>query len=288
MVLAPEKPPETHRRNDSSRILVVIGILIVVALAVFGLVTLLSDDPETGVGPGPVGPVGPQGSIGPQETEDAAIGSGTIVSESRIVPDFTGVVIAGEGSVVLVQADQPSVTLRTDDNLASLVTTDVRDGLLFIDRAEGVSDIDATDGVRLQIAAPEIRQVGITGAGSITMDGLVTGQLSILMNGAGSIELTGIDATRLVVDGAGAGLMTVTGVVETQEIFVSGTVGYQAGDLESTSATVETNSVSDVVVWVTNDLNFLVRGIGDFGYFGSPTVTSEVTGAGAVTQLGPK
>lgn len=288
MVLAPEKPPQTQRRNKSSRIMAGVGILIVLVLAVFGLVALLDDDPETGVGPGPVGPIGPQGSIGPQGTDAAVVGSGTIVSETRTVPDFAGVVIAGEGNVVLVQADQPSVTLRTDDNLASLVTTEVRDGLLYIDRAAGVSDIDPSDGVRLEISSPAIRQVGITGGGSITVDGIVTNELLILMHGAGSIEVAGIDATRLVVDGNGAGLMTVAGVVETQDVFISGTVGYQAGDLASSSATVETNSVSDVVVWVTDELDYLVRGIGDFAYFGSPTITSEVTGAGAVTVLGPK
>jgi len=287
-VLAPEKSPQTHRRSQSFWILTGVGILVVLALVVFGLIMLLNDDPETGVGPDPAGSVGSQESIGPQTADDAVVGSGTIITESRTVPEFAGVVIAGEGNVVLVQADQPMVTLRTDDNLVSLVTTEVRDGLLYIDRAVGVSDIDPSDGVRLEIASPAVRQVGITGSGSIRLDGLVTDELLIVMTGAGSIELTGIDATRLRVDGNGAGLMRVAGVVETQEVFVSGTVGYQAGDLASTSATVETNSVSDVVVWVIDDLEYLVRGIGDFAYFGSPAITSEVSGAGAVTQLGPK
>jgi hypothetical protein len=265
----------------------VVGVL-VIALAVVGMIALLSDDPDPGVGPGPVGPVGPQESIAPQDGDDAVVGSGTVVVESRTVPEFTGVVIAGEGSVVLVQADQPSLILRTDDNLVPLVTTDVRDGTLYIDRVDGVSDIDPTAGVRLEIAAPDIRLVGITGAGSIEVDGLVAEELSILMDGAGSMNLAAIEATTLVVNGSGAGLMTVAGTVVTQEVFVSGTVGYQAGDLASDSAIVETNSVSNVVVWAADSLEYLVRGLGNLAYYGNPAVTSEVTGAGAVTALGPK
>ena len=66
MVLAPEKPPQTKKSGWSgSRVLVVVGVLIVLALAVFGLVTLLSDGDADPGGPGPVGPVGPQDSVGP-------------------------------------------------------------------------------------------------------------------------------------------------------------------------------------------------------------------------------
>lgn len=288
MVLAPEKPPDTRRSNRAARIWVVVGVLAVVVLAVFASIALLSDDAETDAGPGPAGSVGPQEPIGPQGGDDAVIGSGTVVSEVRSVPEFTGVVIAGEGSVLVVQGDQPSVTLRTDDNLMALVTTEVRDDTLYIDRAEGVADIDATDGVRLEIVRPQIRRLGITGAGSIVMDGLVVDELSIIMDGAGSIDVAGIDAVKLVVTGNGAGLMKMAGTVETQEVFVAGTVGYQAGDLASNSANVETNSVSNVVLWVADDLEYLVRGIGDLAYYGSPVVTAAVTGAGAVTALGPK
>lgn len=284
MVLAPEKPPQTHRRNQSFWVLAGVGILVVLALGVFGLIRLLDDDPATGVGPGPVGPVGPQESIGPQTTDDAVVGSGTIISESRTVPEFTGVVIAGEGNVVLVQTDQPSVTLRTDDNLIPLVTTEVRDGILSIDTADGVEDIDPTDGVRFEIGTPDISRVGIEGAGSIALDGVRAAELAIVMEGAGSIEVSGVEATRLVVDAIGAGLVTVSGTVQVQEVIVDGTVGYQAGELESVSATVETNSVSDVVVWVTQDLEYLVRGIGNFSYFGEP----EISGSGSARSLGAR
>ena len=104
------------------------------------------------------------------------------------------------------------------------------------------------------------------------------------MEGAGTIEIDGLEATRLVVNASGAGLMSVAGTVEVQEVMVDGTVGYQAGNLQSASAVVETNTVSDVVVWVTADLDYLVRGVGGFSYFGVP----EVSGSGSARALGAK
>ena len=293
MVLAPEKPPQTDQGDRQvKRLLLALGIIVVVALAVFGLVSLLSDGTEPAVGPGPEGP-GPQGPVGPQGQIDpggdgAVIGSGTIASEARDVPGFTGVVIAAEGSVVLVQSDQQSVTLQTDDNLLELVTTEVRDSTLYIDTVAGVDDIDPTDGVRFAINAPDITRIAITGSGSIAIDGLVADEVAIEMAGAGTIEVSGLEATFLDVTGIGAGLMEVAGVVGSQEIAMDGTVGYQAGDLMSASAVVDTNTVSDVVVWVTDELAVVQRGIGTFSYYGTPQIESEMIGAGPVRPLGAK
>jgi hypothetical protein len=284
MVMAPEEPPGTESNLVPSgwRWL---AIVLIVVLVVAGLVLwmVMDDDPSAGEGPGPVGPVGPA-----EVDTDAVIGSGTVVSETRDVGPFDAVIISGEGSVVVTKAEQSSVAVRTDDNLLPLVTTEVRGSTLFVDKLDGVEDLEPTAGIAVTVAGPATTELGISGAGSIAMDGLTGTDVELSLTGAGTILVTGVDASLLVVEGTGAGTIEVVGRAETQEVDVGGAVAYLAGDLESRVAFVESNSVDSAVVWVTDELDVVVRNVGSVGYYGSPTVTSRDEGLGSTTPLGDK
>jgi len=268
--------------------LVGIGIAAVVVLAILGLVIMLSGDSGGGDDAAPTTSAGPDETTGAVLDGGAVVGSGTIITETRTMGVFTGIVVAGEGEVILIQSPQPLVTLRTDDNLVQLITTDVVDGTLFIDTAERVADIDPTTGVRFEIATPNVELIAITGAGSIRATDVSTGELTITLSGAGSIDVSGVTAAELRVEATGAGLVTISGEADTQEILMEGTAGYRAGDLQSRVATVDTNTVSDVILWVTELLDASLRGVGSLSYYGTPEVVSAITGGGAFRALGEK
>ncbi len=286
MVLAPERPSPTRSRDTASGWKwLAIGLIAVLVFGGFGLMMwLTSRDSNPAVGPGPVGPVGPVGGIGPQDVDSVA-GSGVVVTESREVGSFDGVTISGEGTVVIVQADSPSVTVRSDDNLLPLITTEVSGSTLYLGKAPNAPDLDPTDGVRVQIAAPYVSSIGITGAGSISVSDLKADRLVIRLSGAGSIEVSGLDANELSVDGSGAGSITVAGTTNSQVVMVTGAVAYEAAELESAVADIDTNSLATTVVRVRQQLDITLRGLGGVEYYGSPTVTSEITGSGQIQAI---
>lgn len=228
--------------------------------------------------------MGPVGGIGPQDV-DSILGSGVVVTEIREVGSFDGITISGEGTVVVVQADVPSVTVRSDDNLLPLITTEVSGSTLFLGKAPNAPDLDPTDGVHVQIDAPFVSAIGITGAGSISVSDLTAERLLIRLAGTGNIDVTGLDATMLNVDGSGVGSITVAGRTNSQVVMVAGTVAYRSAELESVVADIDTNSLATLVVRVREELDITLRGIGGVEYYGSPTVTSEITGSGQIQAL---
>ena len=286
MVMAPEKPPRVPRVTGAWRWLAVgLIVLLVVAGAVLAIV-VLTDDPPTADGVGPVGPVGPQDDVGPQDT-DAIVGNGTITSESRDVAAFDTVVLAGEGNAGVVIGGEHAVSVRTDENLVSLITTEVRDSTLFLDTDPTVTDIDPTESVTYEITVPALVGLEITGAGTITADGIVADRLDLALLGAGTIRVSGLEASRLFVDARAAGSVELTGRVTTQDVELGGTVAYRAGELESTRADIESESSSTATVWVTDDLSVVLTGVGDLAYYGSPSVDAA-TGIAEVRPLGEK
>ena len=212
-------------------------------------------------------------------------GSGTIVVESRDVSGFDQVTLAGEGTIILVEGEDESVTIETDDNLLAHIETRVSGGTLTIATERGV-DIDPSAYVIYRVAAPEINGLTLTGAGSIELDEVEADTFSIVLSGAGGIEIDRLVADNLEVRISGVGSVDVAGTVTSQDVVLSGTGDYSGRDLESVTATVVTSGVGSATVWVTADLDATVSGVGSIDYYGSPQVTRSVTGLGDVNARG--
>ena len=69
---------------------------------------------------------------------------------------------------------------------------------------------------------------------------------------------------------------------------MNGVGNYDAPDLESQTATVDVSGAGGVVIRVLNALDVAISGAGNVDYFGSPTVTQDISGAGRLTSRGDK
>jgi hypothetical protein len=67
---------------------------------------------------------------------------------------------------------------------------------------------------------------------------------------------------------------------------MSGVGSYEAGDLDSKSASVVLTGAGSAVVWVHDHLDVTVSGVGSVGYFGSPQVSQNISGLGSVNSKG--
>jgi hypothetical protein len=224
------------------------------------------------------GDIGPQGDIGPGELEiddgDGVAGSGTIVAETRSIESIDSITLIGEGDVVITRDTATSLVVETDDNLLPLLETTVADATLRISTAVG-TDIDPSSPPVYRIATPDLVEVELLGAGSITTGGWDTGRFIISMRGVGDITVEDLTADELSVDLAGVGSVTITGDVSHQRLTMAGLTEYHGGDLSSESTTVTCVDAGTAEISATDSLEVDLTGVCAVTYRGDPGV--EIT-----------
>lgn len=255
-------------------------LLYLITLVVAAVLTGACD--ETSDGPGPVGPVGPVDG-----QEEGIAGSGNITAETRELPDFERIVLAGEGTVSLSQAANSSLSIETDDNLHQYIVTEVAGGVLTISTAPNI-DIAPSSSVRYQITIVEPVGMELTGAGAITAGTLTATSFDVILSGTGDISVDELQADELKVVLTGVGSVRLVGEVGHQEVEASGVVEYEGADLVSSTATVNASGSGSAIVHVTDELNVDAADSGTVGYYGSPTVSESVSDSGSVTGLGAR
>ncbi len=170
---------------------------------------------------------GCQGVFGPRIK-----GSGKSVEKTVEVTRFTGVDLAGMGTVNIALGKEPSLKIEAEDNLMEYLEAEVEDGVLRIrikDNAnlEPTQEIrytvvtDALDSILLSgsgdIIAPSIQDenikfaVSVSGSGTVETGDLKTRSTKIDLSGSGRIRTAAIEhpAGRLGVSIEGSGRVTV-------------------------------------------------------------------------------
>jgi len=220
----------------------------------------------------------------------AVNGSGTIITESRPVSDFTAVDFSGFGELTIVQGETEALTIETDDNLLPYLKTTVSRGTLTIGFDDGIwlPIIRPTASIRYQLTVKTLTALELSGAGTVEAVQLTADMLTLTESGAGQITIDQLTATDVTVDMSGAGTMELAGQVSQQSVELSGLGDYQAGDLVSETATVTLSGAGEATVWVTEQLDAEISGAGTIRYYGSPQTNTESSGIGKVESLGDK
>lgn len=221
---------------------------------------------------------------------NATRGSGNVISESRAVSNFHGVVLAGIGELNITQGDTEALTIQAEDNLMPLLTSEVKDGVLTIGAKPGLeaTSFFPTKPVKYDLRVKNLDSIQLSGAGSILAPSLKGDTLTLGTSGAGNVNLNQLDVKQLKTTLSGAGSMTVAGQGDTQTATVSGLGSYNAGDFKTNTTDVTLTGAGSATVWAQQTLNGKISGAGGINYYGSPQVTSSITGVGAFKQLGTK
>jgi len=190
-------------------------------------------------------------------------GSGRVVSERRDVHDFTGVALAGIGTLMIEQTGTESLTIEAEDNILPLLTSEVSNGVLRLGTRNNTS-IASTKPIIYHLTVKDLNNITVSGSGDVTVPDLKVTTLEGVVSGSGNV--------------------TVGGAVDTQHIKISGSGTYQAEDLESKEAEVVVSGSGDAVVRVSDTLDATVSGSGSIAYIGNPTVTERISGSGTITK----
>jgi hypothetical protein len=188
-------------------------------------------------------------------------GSGVAATETRAVPPFSSVELAGSSIVTIAVGRPRSVVVHADDNLVGHVTTEVASGELVIGNTSGSFTTETP--MRVVVSAPSLEAVTLSGSGIVTVEDVEAGSFTVSLPGSGVVRASG-GTGRLDVDLAGSG-------------------DAQLATLIARDVHVAVGGSGRVDVTATRSLDATVSGSGAILYGGDPArVTRNVTGSGAV------
>ena len=203
---------------------------------------------------------------GSNSSSGVVVGSGTPASETRGVPAFATVELAGANDVVIRVGGKQSVVVSGDDNLLALVTTEVRDGALVIgaDRS-------------FQTVTP--MTVEVTTA---ALDGAT-------LAGTGEMNVVGVEGALFTARLSGSGVLRASGTVDRVDAELAGSGDLKLQYLVARDATAVVSGAGRLQVWATETLDASLSGTGEILYVGDPaTVTKSLTGTGVITPRSAK
>ncbi len=190
-------------------------------------------------------------------------GSGQVVTESRPVSEFDGLVVNGAGRVLVDQTGTESLIITADDNVLPYIETQVRDGKLTIAFKPNVTVRHMKD-LAFRLTVKNLN--------------------SIELDGAVALEGKNIAASRMAVTTSGAAAVKLEGKVDELAVTLSGTGAYNSQNLECKRATVTNNGAGAAIVRVSDELEATINGMGIIEYVGNPQVTRGIHGLGVVSR----
>ena len=216
----------------------------VFALAIIGVILLVHDVI-----------LGPSNTTGVQ-------GSGVAATQTRALPRFSSLDLAGSNIVTVVVGGQQSVVIHADNNLLRYVTTRVAAGNLVI----------GTTG-------------SFTTRSPMSVEVRVPSLAALKLSGSGIISVTGIKAPRLAVTLSGSGVLRASGTATRLDVTLGGSGQAELGNLVARDVHAVVSGSGLIRVTATWSLNAAVPGTGAIIFSGNPPhVISSVTGTGAVTR----
>jgi Putative auto-transporter adhesin, head GIN domain len=187
-------------------------------------------------------------------------GSGIEATQSRVLPRFSRLDLAGSTNVTVVAGGRQSVVVHADSNLIRHVTTRVVAGTLVI---WTTGSFTTRTPMSVQVSVPSLTAATLSGSGEIFVSRIEAPRLTVTLPGSGTLYASGT-ATQLDVTLGGSGLAQLNGLAA-----------------RNVHAVVSGSGL--IRVTATASLNATVSGTGAIIYSGNPPqVTRNVTGTGAV------
>ena len=195
-------------------------------------------------------------------------GNMEVVSQKRIVDEFTGIEAGSFFDIYLTMKDEQSVLVETDSNLQEEVKTLVTDNILKIK----ASNLKNTSKVKVYIAVPEINYINLSNAARVEgTNKIEASALEIIATGASQIKLD-INVSELILNVSGASDVKLTGNAGNSEITTSGAANLVAKALKTNTANIKTSGASNVIIFVNENANTSASGASDIKILGEPKI----------------
>lgn len=214
-------------------------------------------------------------------------GSGVSASKEFPVSGVRQVRHAAIGTLEITQGESESLVIEADDNVLPHFKVTTSGDRLTIEIERGYN-ISPKHEVHIRLTVKDLDRITLSGAGSASVTGLNTDDLTMELSGAGSLKVTGLQAQKLDVGISGAGSANASGSVQALTVTISGAGSFEADELQAEQAQVEIPGMGSARLWVTESLETRISGMGSISYFGSPSLSERNSGLGTVRSLGSK
>lgn len=183
-----------------------------------------------------------------------------LARESRSVPAFQAIEVAGVIEVEVELGKPVSVEISGEADLLARVTTKVKDGVLVIDTKE---KLPKNTHLHAAVTAPDLSSLGLSGVGSLKVTRVANQRLELNLSGVGSLSAKGTTGTLRVVN--------------------SGTGDVEARQLVAKVSTVDMTGVGQAVLHTTESIDARLSGVGGIEVYGNPThVKKKRSGIGDI------
>ena len=210
-------------------------------------------------------------------------GSGIVTTETRVVSDFTGIIVEGSGDVELSQGLIQSVTVECDQNIQQYVKTDVVGGTIHLGFKNNTSIRSMTRMV-FHITIPRLQTVVIAGSGNVRIPAPVLADtVSLSIRGSGDIDAV-LVVGRLTATIDGSGDIGVSGKSNDLAITINGSGSVRADRLAGVRADVRINGSGNAQVSASETVAIRITGSGDVEYSGGGRATVSSSGSGTARQ----
>lgn len=212
------------------------------------------------------------------------LGSGDVITEKRQVSNFDRIVLRGQGVVIVTQGGTESLNIESNANILELVEAKVVDGTLELGLEEGVNII-SNSRLTFYVSVDDLSGMSVAGSGEIQANGIGTDRLEVTTGGSGSIQIVDLTVDEVDARIGGSGEINLAGDADVQDITISGSGKYLAGDLCSASVIVSINGDGNATVCATETLDTNITNSGSVEYYGRPSINSSGDGSGQINSL---
>jgi hypothetical protein len=206
--------------------------------------------------------------------------AGAQTTQDRPIEGVTAVRLLTSGDLTITVGQPQKLSVTAGSNQQVGLTSQVIDGTLILDNKANNPN---GSGISYALTVPALTSLDISGSGSATGVGILTGDAQLRDSGSGGAMVTGVTVSSVVVDLSGSGDVELGGKAGTAKVTVSGSGDYTGSALVTDQTEVDVDGSGSASVNATQRLTATVSGSGDVTYVGNPAqIAKDVSGSGDV------
>lgn len=213
-------------------------------------------------------------------------GKGDLITESRTLTNYSGISLSLPAQVNFRQDSVYKLSVTAQENLMQYIETYTDGGVLVI-RIKNNYVLGSHDPITLNISAPGVSDLDVSGSGDIYVNRPWTpGSASLSVSGSGNINIDTLSCENLKAGISGSGNIRVSkGIASGSTLKISGSGTIHNESFASATVTATISGSGNIYCWAVSQLYATISGSGSIYYNGSPQVETHISGSGTVKHL---
>ncbi len=213
---------------------------------------------------------------------DQVRGSGHVANETRNIPKFSRLEVAGSMDVYITKGTGGTALLEAEDNILQLIEMEVQNDILTVKFRNNVN-IRTHKDIKIQLTTEQLTAVEAAGSGDIKVNSHFASDQPVQLSIAGSGDMeAGFTAPEVRVSIAGAGDVDVKGETRDLKVDIAGSGNLNANELRAETADVDIAGSGNVKLLASRSIKANILGSGDVYYKGEPSINITKVGSGGV------